>query len=349
MAWLDIAERVKLSERIRELKAEVAEKAGREFAGAHPESRAFGEEVRWHLGAEGVRHHIDFLAGAVGAGSTTAFADYAKWSAGVLQSRGAAPHLLAETLRLMNEHLGRALGPPGSDTVSAIVLMGRAACLERREPPAQAPLSGAVFLQAILQGNRRAAQKIVDELARRGQALLDIYTEVFEPALIEVGRLWERTEISTAVEHMATAVTQFLMARLFSSAPMPDPVRGKAVITGVEGDQHQIGAHMIADALSISAWDVRFLGADVPQAGVLEVIGEHKPALVGISSALLSGIPRMIRLLGSVRGNFPEIRVIVGGGAFRNLPELWKQMGADGWAPGVRPALEMVERLFPAN
>ena len=72
-------------------------------------------------------------------------------------------------------------------------------------------------MQAILTGERKAALTIAREALRNGARIQDLYADVFQDALYEVGRLWETNAITVAQEHMATAVTQYVMAHVFGT------------------------------------------------------------------------------------------------------------------------------------
>src|SRR5689334_23078788 len=117
-----------------------------------------------------------------------------------------------------------------------------------------------LFLQAILGGDRRAALSVANDALASGATVQGLYEEVLQASLDEVGRLWETNRITVAREHMATAVVQHVMAHLYSQIPPAAEARGSAIVTGVEGELHQVGAHMVADVLESDGWRVMFLG-----------------------------------------------------------------------------------------
>ena len=169
------------------------------------------------------------------------------------------------------------------------------------------------------------------------------------PAQYEVGRRWERNEISVATEHVATAITQYVMAQLYGHLEIPETVRGNAVVTGVEGELHQLGANMVADVLEAEGWNVRFLGTQLPHGDVLGAVEDHEPRLLGVSATVLFNLPAVGRLIEDARSRFgSELRIVVGGGAFRSNPEVWRELGADGFGRELRESVAMVEWLGSA-
>ena len=74
------------------------------------------------------------------------------------------------------------------------------------------------YLDAIREGDRHRALQVIDDARNSGIELSTIYVGVFQPALREIGRLWQQNSISVADEHLATAITQAAMARAYQSA-----------------------------------------------------------------------------------------------------------------------------------
>jgi methanogenic corrinoid protein MtbC1 len=156
--------------------------------------------------------------------------------------------------------------------------------------------------------------------------------------------MWQENQITVAEEHMATAITQYAMAQVYSRIQARDRGRGRLVITGIEGEWHQVGANMVADVLEVRGWDVRFLGTNVPQEGILKAVEEHKADVVGISATMLLSIPKVVRLVEGLRQRFQYEcpRILLGGRAFISSPTLVKELRAEGAATDLRSALALV-------
>ena len=71
------------------------------------------------------------------------------------------------------------------------------------------------YLDALLQGQRHEAGRLILGAARAGVAVGDLYLQVFQRCQWEVGRLWQLRRISVAQEHYCTAATQLAMAQLY--------------------------------------------------------------------------------------------------------------------------------------
>jgi methanogenic corrinoid protein MtbC1 len=326
-----------------------------EFFERHPDWRQRYGERGVKRGYEDACFHIDFLCGAIETGSLGAFEDYARWTANVLQARGIARQFVQENLQQVGNALQTVLSGAELAYAEEFIRAGMAVCGNSSprvkdptsEEQGELALTRRLLTRALVQGQRKAALTLVTEALDNGAALLDVYVDLLQSAQFEIGRLWEANVITVAQEHMATAITQYVMAHLYPRADRPATSKGKIVVTGVEGEYHHVGPNIIADVLEADGWDVRFLGANVPHVGILRVIEEHEASVAGISVTLLSNMPQLIRLIESIDQKFGhrKVGIIVGGAGFRSNPELWREIGADGFAVDARHALAVVNAL----
>ena len=343
--------RRQLAAAIKSLRSMVAEEATNQFLVLHPDWIArYGDRAR-QFGIEDAGYHQDFLAAAIMSGEPQAFQEYAEWAARMLMARGIEPRFLAENFEQIGEALRKRLTPPQVEIVDSYIRPGAERCLARDakavpEPSSQLVQLTRMYTEAATGGNRHAALALVLEAVRQGHPVIDLYADVLQPAMYRIGHLWEENQITVAQEHMATAITQFVIAQLYPLIELPQNPSEKIVITGVPGEFHQVGANMVADALEASGWDVRFLGTDTPSKGVLDAVEEHEARILGISATMLFNVPQVIRLAEQVREKTGDrISIIVGGAAFRLAPGLCEEIGAKGYALDLRSAIRLVNGL----
>lgn len=356
MNVIPTSERRVLADTLRTHREAVAARMTDAFLERHPDwVRRYGDVARVR-GLEDARFHIDFLAGAVQAGSHDAFETYARWTARVLGSRGIAPTFLIENLEQLEAELVALVGERDAATIQGYLDAGvasiRAGVAPTVGPGPSDDLTTdlKLYLDAILGGHRTAALNVALEVLRKDVSVPDVYMRLLQPAQYEVGRLWEQNEISVSTEHMATAITQYVVAQLYSRLEIPDRTRGNAIVTGVEGELHQLGANMVADVLESDGWNVRFLGTQMPHRDILRAIAEHRPVLVGISTTMLFNLPNVASLVEQIRRSADDdLQIIVGGGAFRDQTNAWREVGADGQGRDLRDTLEMVRTLMPRH
>jgi methanogenic corrinoid protein MtbC1 len=116
------------------------------------------------------------------------------------------------------------------------------------------------------------------------------------------------------------------------------------VITGIEGELHQVGPNMVADVLEARGWEVRFLGTNMPHSGILQAIEDQRAETVGISATILFSLPKVVRLVKAIQEKFVTAcpRIVFGGRAFASTPLLCRELGGSDAALDLRAALAMV-------
>ena len=206
------------------------------------------------------------------------------------------------------------------------------------------------YLDALLRGRRVEALDILRAPADRGVELPLLYMHVIHEALYDVGRLWERNKISVAEEHMATAIAQWCLSSLYGQLPVPTTVRGRAVIAGVQGELHQVGANIVSDVLESDGWDVRFLGTDMPYDGIFQAVVDHEADVLGISVAMVFNLHQVRRMVQAARAALGDAApaMVPGGCAMQFAPGMTQQLGAAGVATDVLAARRLFASL-PAD
>ena len=328
-----------LADIVRENSPALAVEVTEIFLERHPDWRLRYGARAMTAGVQDATYHLSFLAGAVEAADTGTFAAYARWASRVLASRGISSPFLSENLVQLRDALTKRLTSDRAATLAPYFTAALDALSHDAGFPAGATLAltTEVFLQAIVTGQRHAAVQIAREALRDGLSLEQLYVDVFQPALYEVGARWEANRLTVAQEHVATAITQYVMAQVYEAPDSNALDKGTIVLTGVEGELHNIGAVMVGDLLELSGWRVRFLGSNLPASSILGMIRDTAPSHVGISATMLFNIGAVRHLVQSLRAEFADrIRILVGGAAFRTTPDLWRQVAADAYASDLR-------------
>jgi methanogenic corrinoid protein MtbC1 len=207
------------------------------------------------------------------------------------------------------------------------------------------------YLDAILQGSRREAFGVIELARAEGLGIRPLYLEVFQPAMREVGRLWQENRITVADEHLATAITQAAMSRLydelFRASPQPGPL---LVAACADQERHELGLRMICDVLEMEGWDTVFLGASVPVEDLVQMVRARRPQVVALSASIAPHVGRVRDAIRAIRQAEPESvpLIAVGGRAFVDDPALAERLGADLTAKDAVEAAEILKEKFAA-
>lgn len=199
---------------------------------------------------------------------------------------------------------------------------------EPRERSGHSPLQVA-YLTAALEGRRADAYGLARDALLAGTAIGRVYRELLVATQRRLGDLWEVGSISVAEEHLASAVTASVVARLYEHLPAGDGAAGRVVVTGVEGELHSLPAHFAADLLQLEGWDVSLVGPNVPRTAILSVVDEKAPDAVGLSVTMPFNIAPTVSLIQELRALRPGLRILLGGRAVRDKADLARSLGVD--------------------
>jgi len=173
------------------------------------------------------------------------------------------------------------------------------------------------YLESLINGSRQACSRIVETLLDEDISIRLIYEDLFQRALYRIGSLWETHDISVATEHLATAITESLMALTYRVMFSRNPIHRSAVIACTVNEHHQIGGKMVADLLEMHGWDAYFLGANTPISDLLDMIEDKQPDLVGLSVSVYFSMPGLLDTISAIRKHHLDLPILIGGQAFR--------------------------------
>jgi methanogenic corrinoid protein MtbC1 len=204
------------------------------------------------------------------------------------------------------------------------------------------------YLDALREGDRRLAFAVIDAARAAGVPLSTVYLNVLQPAMREIGCLWQENKFTVAQEHLATAITQSTMARLYIEAGIAEPT-GPVLVAACAGtERHEIGLRMLCDLLDVEGWQTTFLGASVPPDSLVAMVRERDPDVLALSATIDPHIPQLRDTIALVRRVVGEKRplIIVGGRPFLERADLAASIGADMCArDAAEAAAQLIERV----
>ncbi len=306
----------------------------------------------WDRCLEDTEYHISYLSESIMANSTDVFVNYVNWARSLFENIGIQIKYFKDNLKLLGEVLIDEIPEAGKQIKQRINLALN--ILDDDYIPEESfidtsnPLGSSAkeYLNRLLKGKRSIAVQYILNLVESGISIKDIYSHIFQPTQYEIGRLWQTGKISVAQEHYATAVTQLAMSQLYPKI-FATPKNGKTMIaTCPTGELHEIGIRMLADFFELSGWDTYFLGANTPNNSILQSIDTQNPDIVAISATMTFHLSKVEDLINYIRkSDYANTKIIVGGYVFKSVPDLWKEVGANGFAPDAEKALDLVNNL----
>ena len=173
----------------------------------------------------------------------------------------------------------------------------------------------AAFLDGLLARDSARARQAIEAALADGLPIPDIYLEILDPALREIGHRWAMGALNIAEEHYATAVAQSILDGLGRRLHRPPKDGRLAVVSGTPEELHALGTRMVADFLEADGWEVLLLGPGAPARDVAELVESEQPDLVALSTstaAVLDGVADVFQTLNALSPR----PVLVAGGQF---------------------------------
>jgi MerR family transcriptional regulator, light-induced transcriptional regulator len=202
------------------------------------------------------------------------------------------------------------------------------------------------YLAALLAGERERALRLVVGAAEEGADIRSLYEDVLAPVQREIGRLWQRDEITVAKEHYCTAVTQLVVAQLHPYV-FSTPRNGwRLVATSAQGNLHELGIRMVSDLFELEGWDTYYLGANTPHAAVVDAVAEEAADLLLVSATLDEHVDAVAGLIAAARADARTraVPIMVGGPPF-TVPDA-PAVGADVVVRSAEEGLALARELM---
>lgn len=165
------------------------------------------------------------------------------------------------------------------------------------------------IVQATAQSDAAALNAAVEQ-ALLVQSVHSALTDVFTPALIEIGERWQRGEVTVAQEHLASAAIRSALQRLLADGR--GNVRGIAVLACAPGERHELGLLMLAVLLRADGWQIAYLGADTPIDDAIGLASDLRATALCVSACSEETARALAQSLEATRVP-DELHLLVGG------------------------------------
>lgn len=287
---------------------------------------------------------IKELSAAVAVGEVGLFTSHVNWSKAAFDARDIENDLISESLVALKGVLGEELPEmcretPGQFIDAAIEELAKTDSgflpLEPIDVKSKLALQ---YLVKVLDGESNAAIEMIVDAFDNG---LDIH-ETYHALLLaeqEIGRMWHLAEVSIAEEHLVTLTTERAMAVLVYKSEKK-PSNGRTVVSAAVAENgHHIGVRAVSDIFEINGWRGVCLGSDSPADEISHAVDVFSASLVLLSAAISTHLNALRETVKIIREQSPSCKILVGGTAFLGTTDLWKQLGADGFAANPIEAL----------
>jgi methanogenic corrinoid protein MtbC1 len=211
------------------------------------------------------------------------------------------------------------------------------------------------YAAAAIDGDETMCAAIIDHALKAQLSLVDIYQDIIASAMVSIGHSHRNEQSHNAAEHIASAITERMMARVVAKF-VPACKQDRMALLGCGPNAgHAIGLRMVADYLTLCGWRTLFLGANIPHRCFVNVFDNSQPELVLLSCVSEEGLEsglHLIRELSSRRNGRRKFVIGVGGPCVCKNKQEFLDAGADFTCSNLRvfsteflPAIERTGKV----
>ena len=142
------------------------------------------------------------------------------------------------------------------------------------------------LLRALLDYDRASADVVVARFS--DEPFNDILMGIYFPLLQRLGDGWEDGTFTVAQEHFATAYVRERFTRMLIKLGCGPESGPRVVLACYPGESHELGLLGLAIRFALAGWRAVFLGANMPEADLVDFLQAHPPALVCVSLVMPS-------------------------------------------------------------
>lgn len=208
---------------------------------------------------------------------------------------------------------------------------------------------------AVFETDKAAALAVVDNALRDGISAEDIVFKVVIPAVEEMMAGITRDPDANLAQHFMTAqIAAEVTERMLTKFSHPPEIIGRVIIGTAAGDLHSLGKRIVTGCLKALMVDVIDVGVNVPAEKFVDAALAHDAQVIAISAMMVHTATgengcRKVRQILRERGLESRIKLAVGGAPYRFDNELYKSVGADGWAADGISAGKVIVDLIRAQ
>ena len=199
------------------------------------------------------------------------------------------------------------------------------------------------LIDVLVSGDTKQLIALVEKLLADGVSAEQILKEGLMNGMNQVGELMDEEEMFVPEVLMSAQAMKSSMEILIPLLKNDQNFTQEKVIIGtVAGDLHDIGKNLVSMLLESNGMEVHNLGIDVAPDKFVEEVRDKGARVLCMSALLTTTMPAMKKTIDAlVENNLRDkVKIFVGGASV--TPEFATEIGADGFAPDARSAVQMI-------
>ena len=187
-----------------------------------------------------------------------------------------------------------------------------------------------------LEDKEAAVDLILSSLEEKKIDIVSLYTNILAPSLNNMKGNIEDSDASIWKEHVRSSIIRTIIECCYpfvikqKNEMYKNANYGKVIIICPSEEYHDIGARIVSDFFTLCGYETIFVGSNTPKDEFLKVIDYINPKYLAISVTNYYNLVAVKDTIKKIRKfSNKKLIILVGGHAFKNNPEAFKNIGAD--------------------
>ena len=194
------------------------------------------------------------------------------------------------------------------------------------------------YNEAVYDTDRELALEVIHDAVAQGVSPQDVIFQIVIPAIEQmIKSISEDFDANLAQHFMTSQIAMEVTEEMLAKFPSKPEMIGLMIIGTAYGDMHSLGKRIVSGCLKAMMVETIDLGVNVEAEKFVDAAEENNASVIGISAMMAhtamgdDGCLKVRQIL-KERKLEEQIKIIVGGAPYRYDHELYKMVGADGWA-----------------
>jgi MerR family transcriptional regulator, light-induced transcriptional regulator len=307
---------------------------------------------------EDILHNLSFLEMGHALNDTVIFSSYADWLYKLMVnmmpdiSPSRIKEQMIEHYQILKEGIHEFIHKPierYSEMLDQAIEITKKANNDKSELPFSSSKYGIIcqtYLDYLLNTKTNIAIQYVKAIRESGIGIADIYVDILQPVMVEIGEMWHRREITIDQEHYMTSTTQVVIAQFYQEIFSKERNTKKILTAAIGGELHEMGIRMVSDLFEYNGWDSIYLGGGTPKKAIMDAVLRHQPHLAAFSVTMPQHLLECKEIVENLKEAHPQIKIAVGGRAFLMTDYIWEKWPVDIYLKDAKALVAWAEQNF---
>lgn len=203
-------------------------------------------------------------------------------------------------------------------------------------------MSWTAFEKALLDYDRSAVYAILDQNSgfKEDFSFIDEY---IVKALNSIGDKWEKGEVALSQIYMSSKLCEEIAIKLCSTSSIPTKTAPTMAILTLE-DYHTLGKRIVTAVANASGYLLKDYETISDLEGLLNRIKQDQVKILIISVLMYPSALKVKKIRELIASEGSSTKILVGGAPFLMDPNLWREVGADGFGRSALDSIAIIEK-----